>query len=603
MNLAFLDHLEIKAYRVELRLDDPIQCHFFHGPALNGLLCSVLNRHPVGPEIALFPVESGRVEYGQGQMYNFGVILFGHFSDLAGQIEAGLRALGARPRKSKTFGRFEVLAFESVALPIDELPQTNEVMLQLVTPLRMERQDGTKGRRFLAPDCFSPERFFRLFHDRVYDLCKLSSKPPPPYEIPELPETEVLKTALIWVDAPYHGHRKTFGGVVGSVHFKGDLPTEWRRLLWTGQYVGAGRNTAFGFGQYRLAPEPSDLAMKKSRTFLELAISPENMVEAFGHIKLNPGMPGSDRESIDAFAKDLLVNLNDLAHSLHVGTYRPQPLAGMVLPKPKGSGKIRALAIPTVRDRIVQRSVTQILEPSFDLLLEESSFAFRKGFSRVGVAQAIAQAYEQGYRYILELDIESFFDNVDWLLLEDKLRALLYNDPIVDLIMDWVTQEVIFEGQTIKRTHGLPQGAAISPMLSKLYLDEFDESLQEGFRLIRYCDHFAVLCKSKEQAQQAQDKAMEALGRLELETKPAKTHMSDFDRGFQHLAYIFCQAMIVEVQKDQGRSSAISLKGLSPEQIPPNHWLTHCNLKIAKAIKPLSRNTREKKRRSGRDQK
>lgn len=545
MPFDFLDHLQFEQYEVQLRLLEPIECHFFHGPALNGLLCTALHRHPLGPEISLHPVELGKIEYRGGDVYPFALTLIGACSDLATEIEAGLRAVGRDPPPEKTFGRFEVVTFERKTPPSPVTAWGEEVILQFVTPLRMERQDGSKGKRFLDPGFFAADRFLRLLHDRAYDLAKSSSTPIPTYGIPDLPETRVTHTSLIWIDTPYHGGLKTVGGVVGRAHFTVTLSNDWRRLLDLGQHLGVGRNTAMGFGRYRINPSADVSPLAKARSFVDLAVVPVNLVEAFQHVKLKRRQPGSDEASIETFGDQLFVNMEELADSIRQGTYQPGPLTGFVLPK--HSGKIRALAIPTVRDRVAQRAVTQVLGPAFDLLLEESSFAYRKGHSRVGAAQAITRAYREGFRYILESDIESFFDNVDWQVMKEKLLALLPGDPIVDLIMSWVQQDVVFEGQRIKRSRGLPQGAGISALLSNLYLDEFDKALQEDFRLVCYSDDFAVLCKSKEKAQQALEQAKASLKHLPT-----------------------------------GSASAL----FSPEQPGPNQWLTHCDLKGLRPIEP-----------------
>jgi len=585
-DFQFLDHVTWDEYLVQLRLEDPIQFHYFHGPALNGLLCSALNRHPLGSHIALNPVESGRIAYRRGDPYKFSLTLIGHCPELAQKIESGLSLMGQAPPPDKTFGRFEVIEFESLAQPNKPVNFSDDITLQFVTPLRMERTQGTKGKQFFDPTFFDAPRFLRLLYDRAYDLGKLSATPLPPYHLPDIPKTHTAQTSLIWIDAPYHAQRKTFGGVVGLVKLKATMSHDWKHLLWLGQCIQVGRNSAFGFGRYLLNPphqETNSPSPKAARTIQDLALSAENMMEAFQHVKFNQGRAGSDGETINDFSANLFLNLDDLARSVSKQKYHSHALTGVILPKSQGN--IRALAIPTLRDRILQRAVTQVLSPVWDLLLEESSFAYRKGLSRAGAAQAIQKAYNQGFRYILESDIESFFDNVDWDILQDKLHALLIQDPVVDLIMSWVTQDVVFEGQVVKRTRGLPQGAAISPLLANLYLDQFDEALQDDFRLIRYSDDFVVLCKSKKSAENALKRAQSALAPLKLQIKSTKTHIVDFEQGFQYLGYIFCRSVILESKKEKQPPGAINIENLSPDQIPPNHWLTHVDLGKIKEIK------------------
>ena len=581
MDFQFLDHLSFEEYQIQLKLQEPVRFHYYHGPVLHGLLCRALNRHPLGPEIALYPAESGRIEYRTSDSYNFGLALFGDCPKLAGQIRSGLEQVGKSPPVGKTVGAFAVTQFarQDEIQPLPKLPE--DITLQFITPLRVERRQPLKGKRFFDPAFFDLQRFLRLLHDRVYDLCKLSGTALPPYQVPDIPEVQVHQKSLIWIDTPYHGERKTIGGVVGFVRFKGDLPDHWKRLLWLGQRVHVGRNSAFGFGRYMLTDSQRSLHLQRAQTMLELSTAPSNMMEAFHHVKLNQGTAGSDGESIEAFERDLLRNLEALTTSVREGRYRSQPLTGII--RPKSSGKIRALAIPSVRDRILQRAVTQVLGPCWDLLMEESSFAYRKGLSRVGAAKAIQNAYNDGFRYILESDIESFFDNVDWDLMEDKLRALLISDSIVDIIVGWMKEDVIFRGQRIKRDRGLPQGAAVSPLLANVYLDQFDESLQDDFRLVRYSDDFVVLCKSKERAEEALERTRQALASLELKIKPAKTRIVNFERGFQYLGYIFCRSVVVESEKKKETEKPLA-EHLTADDIPHNSWLTHVDISRTKEI-------------------
>ena len=585
MDMKFLNHLIFKRYMVQLKLLEAVRFYYFHGPAINGLLCNALSCHPLGAQIALYPLESGRISYREGDLYNFELTLIGECPDLLERIESGLRLRGQCPPEGKTFKKFDVVEIKLLRQSKETVPLSNEVTLQFITPLRMERKDSIKGKRFFDMGFFSVDQFLKSLYDRFCKLCELSQVPLSPYQVPVLPEAGISKKSLIWIDAPYSNNQKTLGGVVGFVSFTMDMSEEWIRLLRVGQHIGVGRNTAFGFGRYLLNPDISASAkkVKASKTFLDMAISPTNMVEAFQHIKLNQGQAGSDGESIEDFESNLFKNLDETARCVRNNKYESKALNGIILPK--SAGKIRALAIPCVRDRILQRAVTQVLGPSLDLLLEESSFAYRKGLSRNGAAKAIQKAYNEGYRYILESDIESFFDNVDWDIIEDKLRSLLVFDPVIDLIMGWVKQDVLFKGQLLKRNQGLPQGAVISPLLANLYLDQFDEALGCDFKLIRYSDDFVVLCKTKRSAGAALKHAKEALKNLELEIKPDKTRIVDFEQGFQYLGYIFCRSVVMETQKDEKNITPITAEDLSLNQIPVNHWLTHVNFNKIKKIK------------------
>src|SRR5204863_2671706 len=233
------------------------------------------------------------------------------------------------------------------------------------------------------------------------------------------------------------------------------------------------------------------------------------------------------------------------AAALRSGDYSPAPLLGFVAPKGKAS--VRPLAVPTVRDRVVQRAACALLGPSVETLLEDCSYAYRKGLSRAGAARAIERAYEDGYRYVLDADIESFFDAVEWERMFAKLEALFPFEPLVPLVEEWVKAPVIFEKSVIKRERGLPQGAPVSPLLANLFLDEFDEELLgRDYRLVRYGDDFVVLCRDLEAARRAREAARTALQHLGLTLHESKTAVRSLDEGLSYLGYLFCRSVVTD---------------------------------------------------------
>jgi hypothetical protein len=248
--------------------------------------------------------------------------------------------------------------------------------------------------------------------------------------------------------------------------------------------------------------------------------------------------------------------------------------------QPKDDGGVRPLAVPTVRDRVAQRAVAQVLAPALDTLLDDSSYAYRKGFSRAGAARAVERAYAEGYRFVLDADIEAFFDNVPWARLFEKLAALFPLDPpLLDLLAAWVQAPVVFDGRTIDRTRfrrGLPQGAAISPLLANLYLDELDEELtRQGFRLVRYADDFVVLARDVAEARRAREVAQEALAGLGLHLNQEDTALRSIDMGFSYLGYLFVRSLVLEQPPKEPASLP---KLLMPEDVPAASWLAQVPL-------------------------
>jgi hypothetical protein len=188
----------------------------------------------------------------------------------------------------------------------------------------------------------------------------------------------------------------------------------------------------------------------------------------------------------------------------------PSPLAGHPLAPARSFLEAAGLATASAAAaaRAAQRAAAEALGPAIDVLLEDCSHAYRNGFSRGGAARALQRAYEEGYRHVLDADIESLFDAVDWPRLEAKLGALFPFEPLVPLLTAWMRSPVVFDGRTIARRRGLPRGNPVSPLLAKLCLDQFDEELlSRDCRLIRYGDDFVVLTKEAETARRARDHA------------------------------------------------------------------------------------------------
>jgi len=564
-------------YLVKLAFREPAHFHWFHGPALSALLCRALERHPLGREIIVFPVESGVIDYSAGEPYHLGVTLAGSDTTFVQRLAVGLRREGETPYEPAGFVGFDVIAVEELPLEPFRMPVPAELFdFRLITPLRMERKNPLKGRRFFDTSFFDGGRFLRLLYDRLFDLSKIGGGTLPPYVVPEIPETSVEDMELLWVDVPYHGGEKTCGGIIGTLRIRADLDERWLRLLHAAQFIHVGRNASLGFGNYSCVQLPVEHPIMPARSLIDRIVGSQNLQLAFEHVRRNADIEDLSGEYHGETGNDCNCPLGDLARTVKDGSYEPGLLRGVVIPKSSGNG-VRALAIPPVTDRVLQRAACQTLAPGIDTLLEESSFAYRRGLSRKSAAHAIDRARHEGYCTVLASDVNAFFDTVSWEKMERKLTALYIEPAVVALLCAWFRSDVVFNGRRIGRTRGLAQGTAVSPLLANLYLDEFDEALGEDFKLVRYADDFVVLCRSEEEAKRALERAHEVLGRLSLEVKKEKTGIVDFERGFQYLGYLFCRSMIVERKKKV--SGSVTLPDSSAEMIPPESWLTHVDFR------------------------
>lgn len=348
---------------------------------------------------------------------------------------------------------------------------------------------------------------------------------------------------------------------------------------------GASWITALALEPKRTAPPPASRPARRprrqgfspSRTLASLLADPRRLRAAFAHVEHHSDAPGEDGLTPSA-ARTILDHLvASLSAQLTAGTYRSGRLLGLLMPKRDGG--VRPLAVPTVRDRVAQRAACELLAPAIDTLLEGCSYAYRKGRSRTGAAVAIQQAYDEGYRYVLDADIEAFFDAVDWERLFIKLEAFFPNEPLVGLLHGWVTAPVVFSGRAIERTRGLPQGSAVSPLLANLVLDELDERLlSRNFRLVRYADDLLVLCREPEQARSAQEEVHAALADLGLSLNLEKTQVRSFAQGFSYLGYLFCRSLVLE--PDHGPDA--SLPG--ELHVPAASWLAAVPLAEVRAL-------------------
>ncbi len=273
---------------------------------------------------------------------------------------------------------------------------------------------------------------------------------------------------------------------------------------------------------------------------------------AFMKVRANRGRPGADGVSIEGFEKDLDRNLAMLSCDLENNQYHPLPLLKILVEK--ANGEARGLSIPSVRDRVAQTSLLIFLEPFFEKEFEQCSFAYRKGRSVRQAVMQIREYYNQGYRWVVEADIDAFFDEVNHSLLLEKVRRIVPDGLLFNLIKSWVRSEV-WDGKTISRLEkGIPQGSPISPILANLFLDELDEAmLIKGYRLVRYSDDFIVLCKNSIKGGKILEFTKEILDKLLLKLDEAE--VVSFDQGFKFLGVTFFRSLIVvpfdRIKKDR----------------------------------------------------
>jgi group II intron reverse transcriptase/maturase/CRISPR-associated endonuclease Cas1 len=579
-------------YAVTLTLRAPVRLHFNHGGAVMGLLCHALGRHPLPAGVIPATPESGTTRFEPGERYRFGVTLAGEARDHSRRLRAGLKQASEQaPAEGAVFGgNFDLDAVERLpdldldadverlrAATAGTQPGTHDLTLRLTSPLRLKRPDElqVKGAAFVNAECFPAAHFLERLFRRLFFL-DLGHYPALDDERAQTAgsDAQAVDARLTWLDLPIPGHGDaarpkgyTLGGVQGSVRLT-QVPAAWLPWLVAGQHLHAGENTHYGLGRYLIRELGERDAFTPARSAFDTLTDVKRLDQALDHVVERSDMGGVDHVTPQEFAEERDERLPKLAEDLRTGRYRLSALLGIIDRKPTGG--LRALVVPTVGDRVAQRAAIERWGPAIDTLLEDCAYAYRKGFSRAGAARAVQRAYEEGYRYVLDADVRAFYDEVPWDRLEAKLEALFPFEPLTRLVMEWVKAPVVFEGRTLTRTRGLPQGSPLSPLLANLYLDELDEELLgHDYRLVRYADDFVVLAKDLDTARRARDDAQQALARLGLALNDHKTEIRSVNDGFKYLGYLFCRSVVL----DSPRQPDAVPKPLEPSAVPAHSWL------------------------------
>lgn len=270
-----------------------------------------------------------------------------------------------------------------------------------------------------------------------------------------------------------------------------------------------------------------------------------NLHDAWNAVKANRGSAGVDGETIQWFEAQLNQNIREIQRLIKENRYQPEPVLRHYIEK--DNGKKRPLGIPTIRDRIVQQAVRQMIEPLFDRDFYRHSYGFRKGHSQHQALDTVKRAKQSGYEYVVDMDIQSYFDTIPHDLLMEKVKTKIADGRVLDLIEMWLKAGVMEDDQFYDTTVGSPQGGVISPLLANIYLDEFDWKMnQQGFPIVRYADDAIVFCKTKSEAERAYKAAKEILEHtLKLTMHPEKTKVVHFEEGFRFLGFDFWKDYMV----------------------------------------------------------
>ena len=299
-------------------------------------------------------------------------------------------------------------------------------------------------------------------------------------------------------------------------------------------------------------------------------LSKRNLYEAFKKVKSAKGAAGIDRQSIKGFAEKLDENLTTLAKELREKTYRPQPVKRVEIPKPNGG--IRKLGIPAVRDRVVQQTLLNILQPIFDPEFHPSSYGYRpKRSCHQAIAKATMFIRDGGLQWVVDMDLSKCFDTLDHELIIQGIRRRITDGSILNLIRLFLESGVMTGEGWQASTVGSPQGGVISPLIANIYLDAFDQWMKNrNHRIVRYADDILILTRSKSAAENARKQASAYLeGELKLTVNQQKTHIVHSGEGVKFLGVVI-HTSYTRIQEDKVKGLKGKVKKITRRNSPVN---------------------------------
>ena len=279
--------------------------------------------------------------------------------------------------------------------------------------------------------------------------------------------------------------------------------------------------------------------MMKWYSLIDKIYHKENLAMAFNAVKRNHGAPGYDGETVELFAEHIEENLEFLHQALKTKTYLPSPVKRVEIDKPDGG--VRLLGIPTVKDRVVQQAVVNIIEPLFDDQFHPSSYGYRPKKSQ-HMAVAKAQLFlMSGLEHVVDMDLSKCFDTLDHEIMMNEVGKTIGDGSVLKLIEQFLKSGIIVDGSFESSEIGSPQGGVISPLLSNIYLNIFDQRIKtnSSYRMVRYADDILIFTKSKRDAGNALTWATKILEEeLALTVNKRKTTITSFEEGVSFLGFV-----------------------------------------------------------------
>ena len=293
----------------------------------------------------------------------------------------------------------------------------------------------------------------------------------------------------------------------------------------------------------------------KFNTLMDKICRTDVLKEAWNLVYENRGSPGIDGESVKHVKEREEEFLTELQSDLKNKTYRVESVKRVYIPK--ANGKQRPLGIPTVKDRIVQQAVKLIIEPIFEADFQNGSYGYRPNRNAKQASEEIRKYLNYGCTEIVDMDISSFFDNIDHRIMISLVKKRIRDSYVLHLIREWLRAGVVYDGETTYPTLGTPQGGVISPLLANIYLNEVDSFWEEegkytakkyDVHLIRWADDFVILSKRNPEAIMAIMKNL--LEKLKLSLNEGKSRITTAKEGFDFIGFHFFRRYITRKGKE-----------------------------------------------------
>jgi len=273
---------------------------------------------------------------------------------------------------------------------------------------------------------------------------------------------------------------------------------------------------------------------------IDKVFAERNLLAAFQQVARNDGAAGVDHMTAGDFQRRLPDSIWELSDLLKAGAFTPQPIRRVHIPKP-GTNETRPLGIPTVRDRVVQAAIVNVIEPIFERNFAEHSYGFRPGRGCKDALRRVDGLLKSGYTHVVDADLKGYFDSIPHDRLMACLEEKIADGSVLRLIDSFLKADILDEASQWTPEAGAPQGAVLSPLLSNIYLDPLDHLMAKaGFEMVRYADDFVILCRSAEDAARALEIVRRWVADNGLTLHPTKTRIVDAQAAsFDFLGYTF----------------------------------------------------------------